>query len=388
MQASSNALTLDRARSAERAAVVLQFGPALSVRGGVSTVEQLIVDHVRGIELRHVATMVDNSRAEKLGMFLRALVTLRSELREPRRTLVHIHFASRGSTLRKMLLAKMVLRARQPLILHAHGAAFDRFFNGLPPFLRRIVRDTLSRADRVVVLSSQWRDFFVREVGVPERKVVILYNPTSLPRELPARTGRTRVQFLFLGRIGERKGAMHLLQAFGQLPVDLRARAHLIFAGDGEVDALRMAARELGEAVQVHSWVDTVQRDALLAESDVFVLPSFQEGVPMAMLEAMAYGLPVITTPVGGIPDVVTDGTEGYLIAPGDVGALTRAMAALIENESLRLTLGTNARTRAERFDVEHFAAELTGIYRTLLNRSQEAPTALDRSGSAVEPRT
>lgn len=371
MQALSDALTLEQAPARDRTAVVLQLGPALSVRGGVSTVEQLIVDHVgHAVQLRHIDTMVDGSFWRKLRVYLRAVFALRRALRSEQRVLVHIHFASRGSTLRKTLLAWMTVRARQPLILHAHGAAFDRFYAGLPRVLQRLVQRTFARADRFVVLSSQWREFYIREVGIPERRIVVLYNPTSLPRALPSRVGRQRVQFLFLGRIGERKGSMHLLQAFASLPASLRARARLVFAGDGEVDALKAAAREYGDAVEVHSWVNTEQRNALLAASDVFVLPSSQEGVPMAMLEAMACGLPVITTPVGGIPDIITNGEEGHLIAPGDVVALGQTMGALIEDEAQRLRLGARARQRAERFDVNLYAAELASMYRTLLMRN------------------
>lgn len=373
MQALSDALPLEQAPTRERTAVVLQLGPALSVRGGVATVEQLIVDHVgHAVELRHIATMVDGSPLQKLRVYLRAMFELRKAFRSEQRVLVHIHFASRGSTLRKVLLAWMTLRAGRPLILHAHGAAFDRFYVGLPSVLRAFVRKIFARADRFVVLSSQWREFYVREVGIPEQRVLVLYNPTALPRVLPQRAGRTQVQFLFLGRIGERKGAMQLLDAFVSLPAPLRARARLVFAGDGEVETLRAAAREHDAAIDVHSWVDAEQRNALLAASDVFVLPSFQEGVPMAMLEAMACGLPVITTPVGGIPDVVTDGEEGFLIAPGDVAALREAMRALIEDERQRLAFGARARLRAERFDVSHFAAELANMYRTVLTHARE----------------
>ncbi len=373
MQVLSDALPLEQAPARDRTAVVLQLGPALSVRGGVSTVEQLIVDHLgEAVQLRHIATMVDGSLWQKLRVYLRAVLALRSALRSDQRLLVHIHFASRGSTLRKTVLAWMTLRAGRPLILHAHGAAFDRFYAGLPRVLQRLVHGIFARADRFVVLSSQWREFYAREVGIPERRIVVLYNPTSLPGELPPRVGRQRVQFLFLGRIGERKGSMHLLQAFASLPAQVRSRARLVFAGDGETAALKAAARELGDAVEVHSWVNAEQRNALLAQSDVFVLPSFQEGVPMAMLEAMACGLPVITTPVGGIPDVVTDGQEGLLIAPGDVEGLCRSMSVLVEDEAQRRQLGAQARQRAERFDVKLFAAELASMYRTLLTRTRE----------------
>jgi glycosyltransferase involved in cell wall biosynthesis len=281
--------------------------------------------------------------------------------------LVHIHFASRGSTLRKMILAGMTLRARRPLILHAHGAQFDAFFCGLPKIVQRVLRHVFARADCFLVLSTQWRDFYVGEAGVPASRVAILHNPVSLPPSVPTRLNRDRVQFLFLGRIGQRKGSFDLLQAFAALPANLRKRARLVFAGDGDVGKLRMQAREWSDSVEVHSWVSGDRLSALLAASDVFVLPSYQEGVPMALLEAMAFGLPVITTRVGGIPDVVTDRCEGYLVSPGDTGALQSAMRALIEDEQARLEFGVRARKRAECFDVGDYSAELTRIYSRLL---------------------
>ena len=261
----------------------------------------------------------------------------------------------------------MTLRSGKPLILHAHGGYFNEFFARLPGVFQRALRRIFERADCFLVLSTQWRDFYTLQLGVPEDRVRILRNPTSLPKVIPLRVGRDRVQFLFLGRISESKGALLILKAFGALPAELRARARLVFAGDGEVEKLRALGQEYPGAVDVYSWVDSEQRDALLAASDVFVLPSYQEGLPMALLEAMAAGLPVITTPVGGIPDVVKEGIEGFLIKPGDVEALRDAMSALIEQDSLRHQMGRRGRLRAEDFDVNHFAAELREIYRGVL---------------------
>lgn len=372
MPALSEALALEQSVAAERAAVVLQLGPALSVRGGVSAVERLIVDHLaERIELRHIDTTEDGSPWRKMCVFARALRSFRAALRSDTRVLVHIHFASRGSTLRKWLLASMTLRAGRPLILHAHGAAFDRFFDSLPKPVQALLRRTFTRADYFLVLSSQWHAFYTQRLGVPAQRVKVLYNPTSLPKELHVRAGRTQVQFLFLGRIGQRKGAQDVLRAFARLPEDLRCRARLVFAGDGEVEALRSMAQAHAGAVEVHPWVDAVQRNALLKASDVFVLPSHHEGVPMALLEAMAFGLPVITTPVGGIPDVVKDGREGLLIEPGNIEQLTAAMRTLIEDEPRRLAQGRLARARAERFDVEHYATQLETIYRRALGRER-----------------
>jgi glycosyltransferase involved in cell wall biosynthesis len=197
--------------------------------------------------------------------------------------------------------------------------------------------------------------------------VIVLCNPASLPAGVPDRSGRPKIQFLFLGRIGHRKGAFDLLQAFATLPIELRERARLVFAGDGEVDDLREQAQPLGTDVEVHSWIDNKRRDDLLNQSDVFVLPSYHEGVPMALLEAMAHGLPVITTPVGGIPDAVTDGVEGLLVQPGEKEQLARALEVMIEQGGMRQVLGRNARARAERCDVKQYSIQLAAIYRRLL---------------------
>ena len=114
------------------------------------------------------------------------------------------------------------------------------------------------------------------------------------------------MQFLYLGRLGQTKGTYDLVNAFAALPEAVRARARLVLAGDGDVEGMRKLAAPSASRVRVLSWIDAHERDRLLAASDVFVLPSYAEGVPMSLLEAMAAGLPCITTPVGGIPDVLT----------------------------------------------------------------------------------
>ena len=139
-----------------------------------------------------------------------------------------------------------------------------------------------------------------------------------------------RVQFLSLGRLSERKGSYDLVNAFASLSPELRARARLVLAGDGDVEGVRQLAAPLGDSVRVLSWIDSAERDRLLDASDVFVLPSHAEGLPMALLEAMAAGLPAIVTPVGGIPDVLTHGAEGLLVEPGTSYQLAAAMTRLL----------------------------------------------------------
>jgi glycosyltransferase involved in cell wall biosynthesis len=102
----------------------------------------------------------------------------------------------------------------------------------------------------------------------------------------------------------------------------------------------------------------------------VFVLPSYNEGLPMAILEAMSWGLPIISTPVGGIPEVVIPDRHGFLVTPGDIEGLTAAIERAIDDEPLRLSLGDNARQSAVAFDVLQYSIRLGDLYRSILARS------------------
>jgi glycosyltransferase involved in cell wall biosynthesis len=343
---------------------VIHVGPGLNVRGGVSAVEILILEATSGrTPVEHIATMVEGNPLLRLRVFVSALHRLRAALKYEQPLVLHIHFASRGSTLRKYIVARMVLRTPARLVLHAHGAAFDTFFLGLPGFLRRRLASLLKESDAVIALSSQWQEFFATCVGVPRERIWVLVNPTKLPAVYPDRSERDRVQFLFIGRIGRRKGAFDLLQAYQALPHDVRARASIVFAGDGRTEQLREQARLVGPDVTVHSWLGPEERDRLLAASDILALPSRNEGVPMAILEAMAYGLPVIATPVGGIPDVITDQKEGLLVEVGDTKQLTSAMARVILDHELRGLMGGAAKARAESLDIAQYTRRLEDLY-------------------------
>ena len=254
--------------------------------------------------------------------------------------------------------------------------SFDQFHRGLPAPLRSLVNRTLQQASVLIALSSQWRDFYVQECEVSPSQVVVLPNPVRVPARVPDRAGRTQVQFLHLGRLGERKGGYDLVNAFAALPEALRARARLVLAGDGDVEGMRKLAAPFGDRVRVLSWIDAHERDRLLAESDVFVLPSYAEGVPMSLLEAMAAGLPCITTPVGGIPDVFTHGAEGLLVPPGDAAQLRAAMSIFIGDEPARLAAGRRAYERARAFDVHTYARRLADIYQRIAPVAEMRETA------------
>jgi glycosyltransferase involved in cell wall biosynthesis len=346
---------------------VLMLGPHLQVRGGVSAVENTLIAALPpDIEVTQVATMVEGSRWRKLLVFVAAIVRTIAQLRRCP-DVVHIHFASRASSVRKMLLARLALAYDAKLIMHAHGGAYREYLAGASPARRATAVQTLRRVHCLLVLGESWRDFFA-SLGVPRERIVVLPNPVVLPPMLPQRLGRPHVRLVYLGLFARSKGVFDLIDALTRLRVDCQARTRVVLAGNGETAQVRdlIQRRGLASFVEVRDWLSPEQRDRLLASADAFVLPSYAEGLPMSLLEAMAWGLPVITTAVGSIPEHVQDDVHGILVRPGDVSELAGAIERIVMDDALRIAMGARARSAVEPLNVQWYVQKVAAIYRSL----------------------
>ena len=354
---------------------VLMLGPGLKVRGGITSIELAILENCPpDLEIRHVATFTGEGRLRRSITYLRSWMPFMRALPGGNADLVHVHFSQWGSTARKLIMCAACVMAGKPFVLHANGSRYDLFWRKLPRPARRVIRSVFRRCAAFIAVSKDWHEFYSRELGLRDTQIHLLHNPVQMPGEVPARSAGERVLFVSFGRIGERKGQFDVIRALAAMPPQVRARCRMLFAGDGEIDTARRLASELGVAanVEIRGWLDPRERDQLLAEADAFVLPSYNEGQPMALLEAMAWGLPPVTTPVGGIPEVVQSGINGLLVTPGDVAEISAAMSRLIEDEPLRLTMGLKSRQRVEPLRVERFMDRLREIYRQALRSNHE----------------
>ena len=354
---------------------ILIIGPALAQKGGMASVQKLILKEMPDtFDTQHISTHDEGSLWHRLRIFAIATLDLTSKLLRQRVDLVHLHVSEKGSVLRKILLLLLVKAFRRPVVIHTHGCEFHIFHERLSSTARSLVNWSLQQADCFVTLSEGWRAYYIEHCNLDSSRVVALPNPVEMPLAAPDRTGTTTVNFAFLGRIGQRKGTFDLIRAFAALPN--RANARLWLAGDGETEAAAALIASLGlrNTVRLLGWVNEKQRADVLAAAEVFVLPSYNEALPMAMLEAMAAALPVISTPVGGIAEFVTDGDEGYLISPGDVEMLSRAMEQLIASPARRRAMGERARDRIRPLNLKHYGQQLTSIYTALLEGRPLAP--------------
>jgi glycosyltransferase involved in cell wall biosynthesis len=280
-----------------------------------------------------------------------------------RADVVHINLSVHGSTYRKLVIARCARLFGIPYVLQLHGAEYQTFWGEDRSFMNRQIRQMFERASRVVVLGRIWRDFIARRAPGAAKNIVIVPNATEIP-SLAHVGGGDSVHILFLGRIGDRKGVPQLCDALSRMKSITGWRATI--AGDGEVEKMRTKTTALGlaERVAFPGWVGPGEVAGLIASADILVLPSFAENLPVSVIEGMADGLAVVTTPVGAVEDILTSEQSGLLVPPGDVDALTEALTRLVEDPALRARLGAAAKmVHRERLELSPFATALRHVW-------------------------
>lgn len=264
-----------------------------------------------------------------------------------------------------MCLVSRVLR--KPWLAVLHGETWEnwkvRAYFGME-------RAAVRAADRVIVVSrSMGREAAAR--GVPEARIRMVYNACltsgSHPEVSGWRSGRAPVIGV-VSRLSPEKG-VDLALRIHRVVIARHPAARLVIAGEGqERAALEALSGELGlgDSVQWLGYRDDL--DPMYGEMDVLLLPSRSEGLPNVILEGMAHGIPVVATAVGGVPEVVTDGGNGFLVPSGDVDGLARSVTRLLDDEALRLHLGREGRrTVARQHDLDGKILAMTRIYEEMI---------------------
>lgn len=287
----------------------------------------------------------------------------------PRREIgiVHLHTSSYMSFWEKCLYLDLAKLLGVKVVLHVHGSSFDQFIVASKPRIRRLILSHLNRCDCVVALSETWYKFFTSYL--PAAKVAQVENgiDLSIYKNLQTTPSATPL-VVFLGEICARKGIYDLLPAlqnvFAAIP-EARAR----FIGPGEIDQARMKTEELGIADKIDFSGPRWGREKaeLIAAGWCLVLPSYAEVMPLVILEGFAARLPVIATFVGGIPDVVQEGVNGFLVHAGDVDNLRAAILRILMDADLRQRMAaSNEQAAWEHYDIGVCAGKVGDIYARL----------------------
>jgi glycosyltransferase involved in cell wall biosynthesis len=345
----------------------LILGPHPSAQGGIASVLSTYIEAglIDGRETEFVPTFRTGSALTRLRVGFCAFARVFRELLNNRVRLLHIHVAQRTSFYRKSLFVALAGFFDVPVILHLHSGEFEEFYERHCGRLRQAyVRWVLRRASVLIALSDARALWLARTV--PGVRVEVIHNPLLFPESRPVKTASERGRtILYMGRMTAKKGVYDFLAAVDQLNhqgVDFEA----IVCGTGEEEAVRRYLEEhrLSSLVALAGWVTGDDKRAVLESAAVFVLPSYFEGQPMAVLEAMACGTPVVCTRVGGVPDVIIHEQDGLLVEAGDVTELAIAILRLLNDPPLRDELASCAVVKVRReFSAEHSIAALRRIY-------------------------
>lgn len=372
---------------------ILMVGPKAPPPGGVATVIQTIFDGdlATRFELRRLATnehawrprggldrLLNRALCRTLGFdgFL-ALESgpqrraIRAALDE-RPDLVHFHVACGYDTWLGVWMAREARRRGIASVFHAHGFT-DVRDEHWSPVKRAAFRRGLRVPDRIVVLSDDLRRRF--EPWVDAKRLSVVHNAVDVrrfrPSDAPPRADGS-VRALFVGTYdAKQKGAYDILAVAPELVREAPVLRFVFVGRDvDDLEARFVRGTPLAPHCEFLGAKPASEMAACYADADLLVFPSYGEGLPIALLEAMASGLPIVATPVNAIPEVMRDPENGRFVAPGDRAALARAILDLVRDPVQRRQIGVANRRAAEaRFDVAHQARALEAIYRELIER-------------------
>lgn len=341
---------------------VLTVGPDIKGAAGISVVLQRYRDHVPGFS--YACTNSRHGFAVG-GLRLLWLLVRLPFFRIAGYRILHAQGASGKSFYRKKIVISLGRILGFRTIFHCHGGGFRDFVDESG---KKRISAFLHKCDAVAVLSEGWKRYFTDELGCSN--VHVLHNMVELPEHeaerVPLEPGNT-LKLLFIGKICKEKGVNELLEALAAVRASgFDVEAH--FAGNGAVEEMRGKASDLGlESKAVfHGTVVGEAKDRLLRSCDVLVLPSYVEGLPLVLLEGASYGMPMLATTVGGIPELVEPGVNGMLVEPRDARALGHAISAYASNPALILKHGEAARKSVEQYLPEAVMEELQRMYKSI----------------------
>jgi glycosyltransferase involved in cell wall biosynthesis len=366
---------------------ILIVGPGPTQVGGLATFLDILLTS-EYMQRRYEMIHLDTTRG-KLGEGIAsrfALINLIYFLRQST-VLVWIRLTRRPQILHVPLTSfwafwkdtAFILLARtlgMKVVSHLHGGLFDSYYRESRPWVKRLIGWSMSQSDVVIALSERWKRFLLQEVKHDLRVEVV---PNSVDRMFAEATETTTKPnweekiVLFVGGLGHRKGVYDILKAV-PLVGQTWPSVHFIFAGKEEAKGEWVEIEKvylennLANYVQFLGYVTGQAKLDLYLKATVFILPSYGENLPYSVLEAMATGLPVITTPVGAIPEIVEEGCNGFLIQPGDYQALAKRISTVLGDQALQAAMSNANKEKIKKeYLPEVSMSRLDSIYRDLL---------------------
>jgi glycosyltransferase involved in cell wall biosynthesis len=339
---------------------VLIIATSKKARGGINSVIRAYsqTDLWNKWRCYWLESHIDTNYFMKFWFFFRSIFQFLFLL--PTSQIVHIHFSEPPSAFRKLVFFKLSRLLHKKVIAHFHSYSTTTTIDGKSQNLYSLI---FRLSDIVFVLSESWKKWITEKWPEFTEKLVILYNPCVKVDSVDYRKDAKTI--LFAGALIKRKGYSDLINGFASISgrfTDWK----VIFAGNGEIERAKQMATDLNVSDQIEfkGWVEGEEKDKIFRDAALFCLPSYAEGFPMAVLDAWSYGLPVITTPVGGLPDILVDRKNAIIIRPGEPEDISKALTDLITNEEKRIHLSQESLKLSKNlFSLDKIVEKLDDVY-------------------------
>lgn len=356
------------------------------VKGGIAAVTSGYYGSVLEDDFRmiYVQSYCDGGRLRKLFKAIGAYFVFFWTILTKHIDLVHVHSSFGPSFWRKKVFIDMAGWRHIPVVNHIHGADFEEFYLNAGERKKKTIEKCYGKCAKIIALSDEWKEKL--SLIVDESRITVIPNysvihETALTNKMHDDEGL--INILFLGELGTRKGVYDIpdialklknkCERINTSPDGMRVNPRFILAGAGSEEDERGIKDKIGQLnVQdmffFPGWIRGDEKDVMLKNADIFILPSYNEGMPMSILDACGYGLPVISTVVGGIPKLVRNGDNGFLYEPGDTDGIAEGCFKLCTDEELRLQCGKHSLELVKRdYSLESHLAKLENIWSEIL---------------------
>lgn len=336
--------------------------------GGISAVVQYWSEYIE--DLQYYPTYKLSNKFVRLWWFVYSYICIFLRLLFDKNVkILHLHTAADGSFWRKSMLVSLGKLFQRKVILHVHASRFKDFFNDASNSKKEKILSTIKNVDVLIVLSESWK-FWFEGIGVPKSKIVVLHNITPYPTLIDdARVDDKKMHLLFMGELGQRKGVFDVIRALTKHHKEVEGNLEFRIGGNRHEKELVQAISDgnLYDIVKFEGWVGGEKKLRLLNWADVFILPSYNEGLPISILEAMSYGHPIISSPVGGIPEIVKNNENGILVNPGDDEQIFKAIEYYMSDKRRIQAEGLVSKEKSFLYLPDYVLTQLKNIYESLL---------------------
>ena len=350
---------------------ILLVGPADKKTGGIAyyikNQQNYLSEHL-DCDIFDVSTSDGSGLQWFVTACLEALRDMVGFVRRSPPQLVHIHSSQDLSFYLSSFYILFVSYAWQrPVVLHIHGPSFDEFVMTSSQPLFYFQQFVLNRCDNVIVLSEYWKKTL--ELRLNKEKLCIVPNAVN-PANFSPRTSFSVQQVVFLADTIQRKGLKEFIEAITTLNGRENLQFRVAIAGTGPLSSLADELAEEYQNIQYHGYISEEQKYRLLSSSSIYVLPSHADGLPISLLEAMAGGNAIVTTPVGSIPNLI-DGENGRIVSVDDTNELIDTLESLLTSPQIVEQMSEeNIREVQKSYTWQQTVQDLMEIYQQFLNNT------------------